>query len=240
MSRDFLDGLRQQNSKIVSICASFPGLCHSVVGDETASLERLVKHLRSLGHERMGWLGGSPHHERHDLRLEAFRRAVTAEGLFLDPRYTVIQTESDRAAGAEAIFSLSEHQRRRDFPTVFVCYNCVMAVGAISSLEREGWTVPDDISVVGADYPRPDSAEGRRVTGAGTDPTRLGSTAVELLTRTSNHSKPSATANGAVGDTPPSGQHANGNGVAPAAEPYCDLVLPSELVVASSCGPAPA
>ena len=256
-SPDFLDRLLRQESPIVSLCASFPGLCHSIVGDEAQSLSHLVKHLRSLGHERIGWIGGSPHHERHDARLAAFRKALSAIGLALDPRYTVVRPESDSAAGADAVFSLAEQQRRRDFPSAFICYNCLMAAGAIRALEHEGWSIPEDISVVGADYPRPDSAEGRRITGAGTDPVQLGAAAAGLLTRPKsdalgspratdrNSCADETTAHGS-GSTPSAclghTMSLNGkNGHRPAASPgFVDLVLPSELVVASSCGPAPA
>jgi LacI family transcriptional regulator len=261
VSRDFLDRLLQQESPIVSICASFPGLCHSVASNEAQSLTYLVKHLRDLGHQRIGWIGGSPEHERHDLRLDAFRSALAGVGLTLDPRYTVIRRESDRAAGADAIFTLAEHQRRRDFPSAFICYNCLMAAGAIRALEHEGWSVPDDVSIVGADRPRPDSAEGRRITGAGTDPILLGAAAAGLLTRSNGStpasppsSIPAAGPNGCTngnstdgnGSTPPARlghtMSLNGkNGHRPAASPgFVDLVLPSELVVATSCGPAPA
>lgn len=261
VSRDFLDRLLRQESPIVSICASFPGLCHSVASNEVQSLTHLVKHLHHLGHQRIGWVGGSPDHERHDLRLAAFRAALAEVGLALESRYIAIRAESDRAAGADAIFALAEHQRRRDFPSAFVCYNCLMAAGAIRALEHEGWSIPDDISVVGADRPRPDSAENRRITGAGTDPVQLGAAAAGLLTR-SNGSTP-ASPDSPAGTSNPDGYAerttTNGNGSSPpasldrtnsvngengySAEPlpsFVDLVLPSELVVASSCGPAPA
>ena len=261
VSRDFLERLRRQESPIVSICASFPGLCHSVASDEVQSLTHLVKHLRRLGHQRIGWIGGSPEHERHDLRLAAFRDALAEVGLTLDPRYTVIRQESDRAAGADAIFTLAEHQRRRDFPSAFVCYNCLMAAGAIGALEHEGWSVPDDVSIVGADRPRPDSSAGRRITGAGTDPFQLGAAAAGLLTR-SNGAAPASPDSPSPAAGPNGTDHgkmANGNGTTPPANlghapsvngtnghrtgllpSFVDLVLPSELVVASSCGPAPA
>jgi DNA-binding LacI/PurR family transcriptional regulator len=252
----------RQECPIVSICASFPGLCHSVASNEVQSLSYLVKHLRSLGHQRIGWIGGSPEHERHDLRLAALRNALADAGLSLDPRYTVISRESDRAAGADAIFTLAEHQRRRDFPSAFVCYNCLMAAGAIRALEHEGWSIPEDVSIVGADRPRPDSSEGRRITGAGTDPVQLGAAAAGLLTTRSNGSAP-ATPRTPTPAAGPNGAHhgatADGNGsTSPAnlvhatsshgtngrhaefSPGFVDLVLPSELVVASTCGPAPA
>jgi DNA-binding LacI/PurR family transcriptional regulator len=58
------------------------------------------------------------------------------------------------------------------FPTAFVAYNCLMAAGAIKALHREGWQVPADLSVVGADAPRAQAGDALSVTGAGTDPSQ--------------------------------------------------------------------
>jgi acetylornithine/succinyldiaminopimelate/putrescine aminotransferase len=41
--------------------------------------------------------------------------------------------------------------RRKDFPTAFITYNTLMASGAVRELEREGWSVPGDVSIASAD-----------------------------------------------------------------------------------------
>ena len=100
--------------------------------------------------------------------------ALQPLGLKLDPRYTVVVQQADRAEGAEAIHSLLPLARRKDFPTAFVTYNTQMSYGAALVLQREGWKVPGDISLASADVSRL-SVEGTlRITGAGTSPDKLG------------------------------------------------------------------
>jgi len=209
VARPFLDEVRRFERRIVAVSAKYSGLCHSVLGNEPHALHSLVQHLYSLGHRRIGWLGGNAGLGRHEMRLEAFRVALQSSGLSADPRYVVVLQEADRAEGGEAMHSLLVHSQRRDFPTAFVAYNCLMAAGAIKALHREGWQVPADLSVVGADAPRAQAGDALSVTGAGTDPAKLGEAAARLM----------------LGSTGADD------------ESFADLMLPSQLVVGDSSGP---
>jgi LacI family transcriptional regulator len=211
VARPFLDELRALASRIVAVSARYPGLCHSVQGNDSQALEQVVRHLHQFGHRRFGWLGGNVGLGRHESRVAAYRSALAAFGLALDPRYCVALKEGDRAEGAEAAHTLLPQARRRDFPTAFVCYNSSMAAGATKALQREGWSVPGDISVAGADISRVNLEETPRVTGAGTNPEKMGETAARLVL---------------------------GEGVAE--EGFLDLVLPAQLLTGDTTGPAPA
>lgn len=209
VARPFLSELCKLTRRVVVVSARYPGLCHSVLGNEPEALNALVRHLFNLGHQRIGWLGGNAGLGRHDARLAALTAALQPLGLKLDPRYTVVVQQADRAEGAEAIHSLLPLARRKDFPTAFVTYNTQMSYGAALVLQREGWKVPGDISLASADVSRL-SVEGTlRITGAGTSPDKLGEAAARLVA---------------------------GEGVP--AEGYSDLVLPAPLVVGNSTGPA--
>ena len=59
--------------EIVAVSARYPGLCHSVLGNEPQALESLVEHLHSHGHRRFAWLGGNVGLGRHEARLQAYR-----------------------------------------------------------------------------------------------------------------------------------------------------------------------
>ena len=209
VARPFLAELCRLTPRVVAVSAQYPGTCHSVLGNEPEALGQLVDHLVSLGHRRIGWLGGNACLERHDARLAAFRTALARHGLALAPRYKVVLHEADRAEGAEAIHALLPQSRRRDFPTAFVTSNTPMAAGAILALQRAGRKVPADISLAAADVSRLSVEGPRRITGAGTSPDQLGLAAARLIL---------------------------GEGVP--AEGYADLVLPSTLVVGHTTGPA--
>ncbi len=211
VSRRFLDELRQYGLRIVAVSARYPGLCHSVLGNEPQALESLVEHLVSLGHRRFGWLGGNVGLGRHEARLQAFQSALASAKLNLPPRYVVKLKDGDRITGADAVRTLLPLAKRKDFPTAFVTYNTLMVAGAVREFEREGWQVPGDVSIAGADL-SPMAAESRpRLTAAGSNPQKLGEAAARLVL-------------------------ADGSG---RNDEFTDLMLPAQLHIGDSTGPAP-
>lgn len=210
VARPFLDRLRRFDLRIVAVSARYPGLCHSVLGNEPQALESLVAHLHALGHRRFGWIGGNVGLGRHEARLQAFQAALNRFGLALAPRYTISRTEGDRAEGAEAALSVLPHARRRDFPTAFICYNTLMAAGAARAFGRAGLRVPADVSLASADL-SPVATEGTpRITAAGSNPEKLGEAAARLVLE----ARPDETGS------------------------FTDLMLPAHLFVGETTGPA--
>jgi LacI family transcriptional regulator len=209
VAQPFMAELARLTRHVVAISARYHGLCHSVLGNEPQALVEVVRHLHTLGHRRIGWLGGNAGLGRHEARLHALKNALKSHDLALDPRYTTIFAEADRAEGGEAIHGMLPHASRRDFPTAFVTYNTQMAYGASLALQREGWKVPADLSLASADVSRLSVEGALRITGAGTSPDKLGEAAARLV----------------VGESMPD-------------EGYADLVLPAPLVIGNSTGPA--
>ena len=181
VSRSFLMELREVEPRIVAVSARYAGLCHSVVGNEPQALDALVKHLHGLGHRRIGWLGGNVGLGRHEARMTALKAALKEVDLALDPRYCTSLQQADRAEGAEAAHTMLAHSKRKDFPTAFVSYNSLMAVGAVRAWEREGWKVPDDLSIASADGSPAAVSEKPRITASGASPAKLGEAAGRLI-----------------------------------------------------------
>lgn len=210
VSRPFLDELRRFGLRIVAVSARYPGLCHSILGNEPQSMDALVQHLVDFGHRRFGWLGGNVGLGRHEARLHALEASLQRVGLSLTPRYCAKLAQGDRAEGAEAVLQILKFQNRRDFPTAFVTYNTSMAAGAIKTFERAGWNVPGDVSIASADF-SPMATEGPpRITAAGSNPEKLGEAAARLVTEDDR------------GDD----------------EGFTDLMLPAQLYVGETTGPA--
>ncbi len=209
VARPFLDRLRKLDLPIVAVSARYPGLCHSVLGNEPQALESLVQHLVGLGHRRIGWIGGNLGLGRHEARFQALQAALSRAGLQLDPRYCVKRVEADRAEGVEAVHLLLALAKRADFPTAFVCYNTNMADGAMKTLLREGWRVPHDLSIVSADVSPLATDSTPSVTAAGSNPEKLGEAAARLVL--------------------------DGSG---GGEGFTDLMLPAQLFIGDSTGPA--
>lgn len=210
VTRGFLDQLRKFGLRIVAVSARYPGLCHSVLGNEPQALESLIEHLHGLGHRRFGWLGGNVGLGRHEARLQAFEAALGRVGIKLDRRYLVKLKEGDRIDGADAVRALVPLARRKDFPTAFITYNTLMAAGAVREFEREGWNVPDDVSVASADVSPVATDSTPRITAAGSNPEKLGEAAARLVLEAAQ---------------------AHGDG-------FTDLMLPAQLFIGDTTGRA--
>jgi LacI family transcriptional regulator len=210
VTRNFLDQLRRFGLRIVAVSARYPGLCHSVLGNEPQALESLVEHLHALGHRRFGWLGGNVGLGRHEARLQALEAALARVDLKIDRRYAVKLKEGDRIDGADAVRSLLPLARRKDFPTSLVTYNTLMAAGAVRELQREGWLVPGDMNVASADVSPVATDSTPRITAAGSNPEKLGEAAARLVLE---HA----------------GAHSDG---------FTDLMLPAQLFIGDTTGPA--
>ena len=210
VTREFLDQLRRFGLRIVAVSARYPGLCHSVLGNEPQALEALVEHLFKLGHRRFGWRGGNVGLGRHESRLHALEMALTRVGLKLDPRYVVKLKEGERIDGADAVRALLPLARRKDFPTALIAYNTLMAAGAVRELHREGWRVPAEVSVASADFSPVATESTPRLTASGSNPEKLGEAAARLVLEDR-------------GD---------------ADQGFTDLMLPAQLFVGETTGPA--
>ncbi|MDF3055975.1 MAG: malI [Rariglobus sp.] len=209
VSRAFLQTLRNHTQNIVAVSACFPGVCHSVQSNEQQSLGLLMTHLISLGHRRIGWLGGNRGMFRHEQRFGAFRQALQDHGLPALEAYWNVQEGGDRVEGAQAAREILRLRDRPDFPTAFIVYNGLMARGAINTLLQQQVVVPADLSVAAVDATRVMEEDEPAITSASANPEALGEAAARLLL-----------------DNP----HVEGS--------YTDLVMSSSLTVRATTGRA--
>lgn len=175
----FLKAIKQLCPRVVAVSISYPGQCHSVQSNEAQSLDLLVEHLAALGHRRFGWLGGNSALQRHEDRYRAFRAALKARDIAFDENWALLHENADRHEGritAEAFLA-----KRGKRPTALVCYNGLMARGAINLLQARGVDVPGDLSVVAIDATRICTEEHPHVTAASADPEAMGRKAADLL-----------------------------------------------------------
>lgn len=212
VDREFIRAIKTVQSNIVAISFSFPGLCHSVMPNEKQSIEALVSHLTELGHRQFGWIGGDKQLDYNRRRFNGLVDSLAERGLKLNPKFTVDVETGDRLAGWKAGDTLLNQISTRSFPTACVCGNGSMARGFLSCLMQRGWRVPGQISVVAIDATRLCIEEHPQITGAHTDPEKIGTTAVELLLRN-------------VGEK---------SGI------LSDLILPAQLTVRETSGVPPA
>ena len=151
--------------------------CWSIGMDEASGVELAVNYLCTLGHRRLGFLGGIRGIEPTDTRMEFFRkrvedRGVTAESdWFVESGFTI----EDGRNGMESYLLLRER------PTALVSFNDLTAIGALYTARKHGISVPEELSIVGmgniplAEYVVP------RLTSVDLDARLQGSKAVDLM-----------------------------------------------------------
>ncbi|HYF19737.1 MAG TPA: LacI family DNA-binding transcriptional regulator [Ramlibacter sp.] len=117
----------------------------SVVNDERASVELVLRHLSELGHQRIAHIHGPLTASTGIGRHEAFQVLAPQYGF---KRPVVLEAGAfTREAGAEAARRLLK--RRGERPTALFASNDLLALGALAVLKDEGIRVPKDMSLVG-------------------------------------------------------------------------------------------
>lgn len=119
----------------------------SVSSDDRAAAIAAARHLRALGHERVGLLVGPVCYVPVLRKIDGFRAAAMqaghsedeVDGLIAESAFTV----EGGATGARELLAAGV--------TAIVAASDMMALGAIRAVREHGLRVPDDVSVVGYD-----------------------------------------------------------------------------------------
>jgi LacI family transcriptional regulator len=127
----------------------------AVVSDDHAGMVLAVEHLASLGHRRIGHLGGPQDVSTGALRHAGFVAALRARGLD-DEDACVAAASYTREAGQAA----ADELLARFDVTAIAAANDLLALGAYRACAARGLRVPQDISIVGHnDMPLVDMVE---------------------------------------------------------------------------------
>jgi LacI family transcriptional regulator len=182
----FLKAIKAVQPNLVAVSVSYPGLCHSVMPNESQALSLLVDHLTELGHRRFAWMAGDQGLHYNLRRHAALIEMLDQHGLKLADRFSVNVDQGDRLGGWKAAEIMLGQISRKDYPTAWICANGLMARGVINSLMQAGWRVPEEISVVAVDATRVCEEEHPQITGAHADPEKIGVTAAGLLLKSAD------------------------------------------------------
>jgi len=115
----------------------------AVVPDDRAGMRLAIEHLASLGHRRIGHLGGPQNVSTGLWRLQGFREAMAHAGLDADA--VAIAESYTRDAGEKAASRLIADHRL----TAIAAANDLLALGAYRALAAAGLLCPRDLSIVG-------------------------------------------------------------------------------------------
>lgn len=119
----------------------------SVSVDYESGMNRLVAHLKELGHRRIGYATYicQPEHER---RFPWFEKAIQQHGLELRPEDIFRFDECDLAKRSDLARQLFKRESR---PTALACYHDTLAFDIIRCARFVGFDVPRCLSVAGFD-----------------------------------------------------------------------------------------
>jgi DNA-binding LacI/PurR family transcriptional regulator len=116
----------------------------AVFHDEATVVVDAVRYLAAIGHTRIAHVTGVSDFVHTRQRSEAFKRATTDLGLMAD----TIETDYGAEQGTRATRKLLSLP---DPPTAIVFDSDLLAVTGLGVAQGMGFTVPDDLSIVGWD-----------------------------------------------------------------------------------------
>ena len=148
-----------------------------VVNDDAAAIGRAAQRLIDLGHRRLVLLGGQPGTSVAEDRVAGFRATLESAGvgwrdaLWLRCRPRLVEG----AAAARAALAAAPR------PTAFVCFNDLVAFGAMGALRAAGLTPGADVGVVGVGGTDEAAAFHPALTTVLDNPAKIGRIAAQTL-----------------------------------------------------------
>lgn len=139
--------LRQQRAAVLVNRHAPPELAGTVRVDDAEGTFQAVDHLLDGGRCVIGFLCGPPNSRSGIERVRGFESALSAAGTGLDETLMRPCPPNPQGGYEAALALLSE---RPDIDGL-VCYNDLVAVGALRACAGLGSRVPDDVAIVGCD-----------------------------------------------------------------------------------------
>ncbi len=136
-----------------------------------------TSHLIDLGHRRIAFLGRAGAGPVYEQRRAGYERAMRERGLRVAAEW-LVDVGLSREGGREGI---REVLAMRTHPTAVVCYNDVVAFGAMSELGENGLTVGRDVAITGFDGVIASAHTNPPLTTVDTRPAELGALAAGAL-----------------------------------------------------------
>ncbi|WP_371229206.1 LacI family DNA-binding transcriptional regulator [Roseovarius sp. 2305UL8-3] len=106
-----------------------------------------TEHLVSLGHNKIGFVGGYQKNFAYSERYAGFASSLMSHRLVLEPEYIRNggSTRDFGRAAAEAILA------QDNAPSALIAYNDLVAIGIMDAISAMGMTAGKDIAVIGYD-----------------------------------------------------------------------------------------
>jgi DNA-binding LacI/PurR family transcriptional regulator len=183
-ARSYFEEIWERDIPLILIDRHLSKIDTDFVGtDDVAGGRMAAEHLLALGHRNLLFIGARTSVSTSRQREEGFRRVLSetpnayCRSLYEDQQGTMTDDLS------EAFLALLKGEDR---PTGLFCYNDVYAHKAVSVVQRAGFSVPGDLSIVGFGN-QPTNEGGIPLTTFDQHPAQIGQLAAQMyLNRISN------------------------------------------------------
>jgi LacI family transcriptional regulator len=204
-SAEFAGEFPHSRVPIVLFARNLPGVESDYIGvDNVHGAQVAVEHLISLGHHRIAFIGGAEKVSSRQERIIGYQNALRKHQRPIDPSW-ILASPPNREGGYQSIQHLLQLP---DAPTAALCFNDMVAIGAMQALSGAGQKPGQDFALIGFN----DIAEAALcrppLTTVDTTPGKIGVMAAEMLI----------------------------DRISCADRPFRKLILRPELIVRESCG----
>ena len=121
---------------------------YAIYHDDLDGCRQLTRHLVSLGHRHIAFLGDSLSGRTSEERLRGYQLEMEAAGLPILDGFIHSVSGSGPENGISALNHFLDLYTR---PTAIVCFNDMQAIGLLKGLQLAGLDVPGDVSITGFD-----------------------------------------------------------------------------------------
>lgn len=164
---------------LIVLDAHFPACpIHCVNIDNASGMFQAIRHLKELGHEKIGYLTNVVGTGAIPDRFHSFQSALAEYGLPYFPEYTFALPPHLKLASEQMRETLNSHPQ---LPTAFVAANDSLTLGVMQALQQSGYRIPDDISLIGFDDAYLTSISAPPLTTISVPKRALGRTAVRQM-----------------------------------------------------------
>jgi LacI family transcriptional regulator len=151
--------------------------CDTVGCENVSGMAAATRHLISLGHRRIGFIGRKVGSNVSEARVEGYREAMREAALPVNEDW--IQDVPITSSGGRqgiALLAMTNPQ-----PTAVVCYNDAVALGVLNELDSLGKRAGRDLAVVGFDDIAAAAHTSPPLTTMSVGPAHLGEIASRIL-----------------------------------------------------------
>lgn len=121
---------------------------NAVLMNNQDSVCQAIEYLSQLGHRKIGYLKGNVRIKNFEYREQGYRRGLVHQQLPCEEKY--IFSVPPAIDGAFEAFDLIL-TKNKDLPTAFFADNDMIALGVMKALQKHGYRIPEDISIIGFD-----------------------------------------------------------------------------------------